>query len=95
MENYYSVLTSSSLLRSIYGGSRRYHRFQTAFAYRSLYRQRLLHRTYSIDTSCKQCSYSRTERIEHVSSSIIDSMRMFLVENNNDQHEHLFVVCIC
>ncbi|CAF1682886.1 unnamed protein product, partial [Adineta ricciae] len=50
MDNFYYDSSSnySSFSRVMYGGSSRHHNFETPYAYRSLYRQRLLHRAKSV-----------------------------------------------
>jgi hypothetical protein len=37
----------------MFGGSPRHHNFETPYAYRALYRQRLLHRAHSAGPPCK------------------------------------------
>jgi hypothetical protein len=37
----------------MYGGSPRHHNFETPYAYRALYRQRLLQRPHSVGPTCK------------------------------------------
>ncbi len=37
----------------MFGGSPRHHNFETPYAYRALYRQRLFHRAKSVGPPCK------------------------------------------
>ncbi|CAF4348959.1 unnamed protein product [Rotaria socialis] len=63
MDNYYLGSSSiySSFSRVMFGGSSRHHNFETPYAYRALYRQRLFQRPHSVGPSC----LPETPRLEH------------------------------
>ncbi|CAF2085028.1 unnamed protein product [Rotaria magnacalcarata] len=63
MDSYYFGSSSiySSFSRVMFGGSSRHHNFETPYAYRALYRQRLFQRPHSVGPS----SLPETPRLEH------------------------------
>jgi hypothetical protein len=59
----------------MFGGSPRHHHFETPYAYRALYRERLLHRPHSVGPSCK----------------LIKNYRLRLVKKYFKEIENLFI----